>query len=397
MTKILITDSYSQNTGDVGILMAMVQQLKQISDLDLAIEASSPDNLQHFDIFDDIKIYPRIFNISGLSEKSNWVSRISIYITGLFDTFIFFVWAIFTRLRIPAIWLVRPSRQEQAAEYQNTDIFISAGGGFLSSYYTWQFRVQVYLVALILRKKIMIFAQSVGPFNSIISRFIMKKVLNKVDIITIREPNSFEYLSSFNLDKPYHITADIAFLLDVNELKPKKNGSVAICVKAHPDKHKLKKYQKNIIKISQYIIKHGSKIKIVSQTPADDELCQYIVDKIGGKSEAILFGSDPRDIKGIYGMADFVIANRMHTIVFATETSTPFIAISYEPKFDGLMSQLEYPDELLLGDTFSFDELQESVEYIMKHLEKLRYKLNDKMPEIKKHAHMNVSHLLSIL
>ena len=70
------------------------------------------------------------------------------------------------------------------------------------------------LIGTNLNKPVVIFAQSIGPFNTIVSRNIAKFTLKKVSLITVREEiskNIIEELGNINI---IYVTADPAFLLE---------------------------------------------------------------------------------------------------------------------------------------------------------------------------------------
>jgi colanic acid/amylovoran biosynthesis protein len=60
-----------------------------------------------------------------------------------------------------------------------------------------------------------IYAQSIGPFDNRFGKFLARFVLNRVDLITVRDEKSVEYLQKYNINKPpIYLTADPAFLLE---------------------------------------------------------------------------------------------------------------------------------------------------------------------------------------
>jgi len=76
---------------------------------------------------------------------------------------------------------------------ENSNAFISGGGGLLQD--KTSLRSLIYYTTLIniaksLKKKTIIFAQGIGPLNKNISKGIIKKTLNKVDLITVRDEES---------------------------------------------------------------------------------------------------------------------------------------------------------------------------------------------------------------
>lgn len=71
------------------------------------------------------------------------------------------------------------------------------------------------MMGVILGKPVYIFAQSLGPFENKINRFITRFVLSHACIITAREEISYQYVQELHLHGPdIYLTADMAFLLN---------------------------------------------------------------------------------------------------------------------------------------------------------------------------------------
>lgn len=339
MKKVIyIADSYSLNTGDIGILIATVEQLKQTDPtVTIHIESSHPSVVEEYDL--NCEVFPRIFNIEKIiGEPLGKVGLLKEMLTGFYDSFTFWLFAVFTRLHLPGIWIVRPSRRRQADAIRETDLWLSSGGGFLSSFYRPLFRFYGYELARIMRKPYFIFAQSVGPFHGWLHTTLATFYLNRAAGIFIREDDSYEYVKHMKLTKQPMLTADIAFLLsaqtsqghDVPAIK-----SAAICVKQSD-----KNYESSMLSAAQHLIKSGYFVYLVSQTPNDDKLAINLQQRVAASSEAVPFGTDPRILKGLYGRGDIIVATRMHALIFAVEQGVPWVGIGYEPKFRGLSKQL---------------------------------------------------------
>lgn len=70
-------------------------------------------------------------------------------------------------------------------------------------------------LARLLKKPIVMYAESLGPFNSSFTRSIAKYLLNRVNLITLRDDVSREYLEEVGVTvPPIYLTADPAFLLE---------------------------------------------------------------------------------------------------------------------------------------------------------------------------------------
>lgn len=103
-------------------------------------------------------------------------------------------------------------------EFQNADLIIHLG----TNLYGEDFGIRGFiehskeiLLAVMLKKPIVMYAESIGPFNSPLSKYVAKCLLNKVDLITLREEISQEYLVKLGVNKtPVYATADPAFILE---------------------------------------------------------------------------------------------------------------------------------------------------------------------------------------
>ena len=64
-------------------------------------------------------------------------------------------------------------------------------------------------------KPVIVCSATIGPYENSFLRYIARRVLNEVDLITLREHYSKDYLSHIGVDKPEKVlTADLAFLLE---------------------------------------------------------------------------------------------------------------------------------------------------------------------------------------
>ncbi|GAH21215.1 unnamed protein product [marine sediment metagenome] len=74
---------------------------------------------------------------------------------------------------------------------RNVNLFISGGGGLLqdSTGKGWSilYYLGLILAAKIVKVPVMIYAQGIGPINKKFNKLLIKWILNKVDLITVRD------------------------------------------------------------------------------------------------------------------------------------------------------------------------------------------------------------------
>ncbi|MCL0097685.1 polysaccharide pyruvyl transferase family protein, partial [Dehalococcoidia bacterium] len=90
-----------------------------------------------------------------------------------------------------------------------TDVYdlVSTAGNFFALLNIWY--------ATMTKKPVMVCSATIGPYQSKFLRQVAKRILKKVNIITLREEYSLGYLESIGVDTPHiHLTADLAFLLE---------------------------------------------------------------------------------------------------------------------------------------------------------------------------------------
>ena len=81
-----------------------------------------------------------------------------------------------------------------------SDILISGGGSLLQDVTSLKSLIYYLIVifcALVLRKKVQIYAQGIGPINSKIGQFLTKHILRHVNEISVRDMKSKELLSGW--------------------------------------------------------------------------------------------------------------------------------------------------------------------------------------------------------
>lgn len=81
----------------------------------------------------------------------------------------------------------------------------------------------------------------------------------------------------------------------------------------------------------------------------------------------------------------------MHALIFCSEQFVPFIALSYEPKFEGFFASLEYDKSMIFNDgELETDLLRRAVDSIILNKNQLSKHLSEVMPQIKKDSERNI-------
>ena len=112
------------------------------------------------------------------------------------------LWAIAQRIaHLKIEWLIDdPILQE----YANADVIVVRGGDVLTEDYGTPSLVSHLLsiwIAVLMQRPIILLGHTIGPFGKI--KYLVKTILNEVDLIILREKNSRKYLRLYNISKPF--------------------------------------------------------------------------------------------------------------------------------------------------------------------------------------------------
>ena len=184
---------------------------------------------------------------------------------------------------------------------KKTKLFINGGGSLIQDITST--RSLFYYLSLIklaqkMNLKVMVYANGIGPLNKKRNRRIAKKVLNKVEVITLREDSSFIELRELNVTRPKVIvTADPALALDavdarILEKKLIKEGLdgidnlVGFSIREWTEHEK---YIKTIAQVADYMVEEYNirPVFIPMHYPKDLGISKKILSKMKNKGYII--------------------------------------------------------------------------------------------------------------
>lgn len=265
------------------------------------------------------------------------------------------------------------------------DGFILGGGGLFAdekmrAILIWSLQAKF---ASLMRKPLFCLGQSVGPLNTFFGRAMTKKVFSRALAVTVRDSSSQKLLHALGLPMPKTL-ADPAFALHnpephaerredyvVFSFRPWIGGNSAV----------LYKY------CAQFIDwlwrNYGLKSVLVpfqSLQDSDQAIMNNIFAHVEEKSAAHLyvFTPDYRSVLELIAKAKAVVGMRLHSLIFATQTETPFLALSYSDKVSSFVADLGLTDYLLPWESVDLPTLQSRFKLLMKNYDHAQSVLNEK-------------------
>jgi polysaccharide pyruvyl transferase WcaK-like protein len=230
------------------------------------------------------------------------------------------------------------SGSRHADDFLKSDVIISAGGGFISSDYGYLRPYFDILLAKLAGKKVVIYAQSIGPFRGIVDRTISSFMLRMADLITLREKKSKKVLHELGIRKVY-VTADAAFAFPPPP-KTARRREVIICPRRTTRRYS--KSEENYImflgELAKALLLRGWKVTVLPT--AKEDLDFHALLDMPPDVEFINQVLSPELTARIISRSEFLISSRMHPIILGSLTGTPFFAMGWEFKLDELSRSL---------------------------------------------------------
>jgi polysaccharide pyruvyl transferase WcaK-like protein len=128
------------------------------------------------------------------------------------------------------------------------------------------------------------------------------------------------------------------------------------------------RYLKNLAEVIQYLIRCGSYVVLISSTRADRQVISELCQLLFGESETVEIKNldvasidSWRDLVAALRPVDVLIASRLHSIILGFVCRKPTIALSFDPKIDWVMEDLNQQEYLLPIQDFTVDQLKNAL------------------------------------
>jgi len=235
-----------------------------------------------------------------------------------------------------------------------SDAFLSGGGSLLQD--VTSTRSIIYYLTLIyfaklFKKPVMVYANGIGPINKKINRYLTKHILNKVDLISLRDDNSKKTVEELGVEnKRVYVTADPVFSLQptsidkVNDIL--KNEDIPIDKPLIGIAIRDWKNSKEIIEVVSKTIDYIKQsydvnvILIPMHYPEDTNISEEVIAHCSTKAYLLKEKYPVEDIMGIISKLELIIAMRLHSLIYAATQAVPMVGIVYDPKVEGFLDSI---------------------------------------------------------
>lgn len=337
-------------------------------------------------------------------------------------------------------------------EIKSCDLFVSGGGSLLqdvTSKRSLLYYLGLLKMAKFFKKKVMIYSQGIGPVTDPKNRAQLAKVFKKIDVINVRDNESKGELVQMGVQSPISVTADTVFLLDppeketgqgileklgyplsLGEEKTEEKLEEKILREAeqvHTDQRTEEEKQEEILKnraftlglsirpwqeCKQRIIEEvGKTIEKLRESypraqfvllpfhhPGDLELSRQLYDAMADQDRVYLLEDalNEREMLSLMTHMDLVISMRLHGLIFGTVAGAYPIGISYDPKIQSLLKELQLPPAPEV-ENLDAEDLFAQVQEALQALEDRKADMVDQAELMQKRARENIDMIRRLL
>lgn len=290
------------------------------------------------------------------------------------------------------------------------DILLSGGGSLLqdtTSTRSLMYYLSIIKAAKMMNKKVMLYANGIGPVSKAKNRNMVKNVVNKADLITLREQDSMDELVSMGItNKNIYVTADPVFTMDIipyyrsKELLikagvPTTKGIVGVSVRNWKGCDTI---PERFAQICDRIHDEYNKtiVFIVMHNPADANISRQVMEKMHSQAYILDGQYTPNELIGMIGHMEVILSMRLHTLIFATKQRIPIIGFVYDPKISNYMKLLNAPDG---GNVEDIDVEKTVAAYgnILENYKDVVENLDDVARQLEEKAELNEKYLGTLL
>jgi L-malate glycosyltransferase len=245
-----------------------------------------------------------------------------------------------------------------------TRLFV-AGGGSLIQDNTSTRSIMYYLgmlsIARICGARTMLLANGLGPISRPANRRWAHRVLNRLDAITLRDPDSLTEAGSLGITDPeLEVTADPAMLLfpapsaDTAALAgriglPETGPLIGFSIRKWGDsEHTIPA----IARLADHCVAEygATPVFLPMQTPDDVQVSRRIMGQMKQKALLLEEPCPPERLMSLVGRLDMMVGMRLHSLIYAANMGIPMAGLIYEPKVSSFLEEAQQPAIGSIGD-----------------------------------------------
>jgi len=186
-------------------------------------------------------------------------------------------------------------------------------------------------------------AQGVGPLNRTWIRGLTRQVFAGCSAVSVRDVGSAKLLSAWGI--PLTLAPDPVWALAPQPLPGLWDlpaPRVAVALRSHPQLTPAR-LESLISALSSFQKATQAYLLLIPFQPVQDLAIATAIQTQIPEASKILCLTDPQQLRGLFQGVEMTIAMRLHALIMAAAAGCRCFAISYDPKVNQLMQDLDLP------------------------------------------------------
>jgi len=237
------------------------------------------------------------------------------------------------------------------------DLFLSGGGSLFQDATSWRspwYYLGVLGLALRLARRTAVYAQGIGPLRGRAVRLAAQRLLNAVDLIIVRDPDSLGSLDALGVDRsPAALAGDPGLLLTPDRSPRVLAEQASWGQEGVPAGLALRPWGDDawgdvVVAAARAVAeRHGVRwICLPMHRSQDLALVERAAARIGFGARALREPVTPREMVALIGGLHLIVGMRLHALIFGATQGVPLVSLAYDPKVGAFVRELGEP---LLG------------------------------------------------
>lgn len=288
---------------------------------------------------------------------------------------------------------------------RNAKLFISGGGSLLqdvTSNRSLRYYVMLLRVAQKAGTPFMLYANGIGPIQKPANQKTVQRALCSAAAITLREEASAAELERLGIPKSaICVTADPALTIaaaddeTVNRLMQKEgipSGARLFGISVRPWKHCSEGYNEQLAAVIDKLCRNYQLVPVFipMKYPEDYEISRVIAGHMQTKAFVLQKPYTAPELIGFIGRTELMLAERLHSLIYAADALVPTVGLSYDVKIDAF---IDYISAGVVADVtdFSPQAVEKAVERVLNDYDAIKQKLREKSIELQAKAKENAA------
>jgi polysaccharide pyruvyl transferase CsaB len=235
-------------------------------------------------------------------------------------------------------------------------------------YYTFIIRL-----AKKLGMRVMLYGNGIGPLSKPRNIKKARKALNICDFISLRDPDSMEYIKTIGVDNPnVALSVDPVFSLNFDDfdkglpagINTGANGFFAVSLRPWENNEPL--FVEKIADVINYTAERYSLTPIlIPMQPIDTIILKETAKRLACEHVFLTEVYPYKTIMSVISKTEFAICMRLHTLIYAVSVGIPIIGLVYDPKVTNFISYMGETAQMLTSNV-DILVLQQMINDIMK-------------------------------